>query len=72
MIILNLERKSSVPIYKQIIGSLRDLIDRGVIAPGYRMPSTRLLAEKLNVSRSTVIKAYEELWALGYFDSRPG
>ena len=72
MIILNLNRKSSTPVFRQIISSLVDLFERKVISPGFRMPSTRLLAERLAVSRSTVIKAYEELWALGYLDSRPG
>ena len=72
MIILNLDRQSSTPIFRQIIKNLQDLFERRVINPGYRMPSTRLLADRLDVSRSTVIKAYEELWALGYLDSRPG
>lgn len=72
MIILNLDRKSATPIFRQIIRNIQDLFEKKVITPGYRMPSTRILAESLDVSRSTVIKAYEELWALGYLDSRPG
>jgi DNA-binding transcriptional MocR family regulator len=36
------------------------------------MPSTRSLAEKHGINRSTVYKAYEELWTMGYIESRPG
>ncbi len=72
MIIINLDRKGKTPIYKQLISKLRDMFDDGIIPHDYIMPSTRILAEKHGISRSTVIKAYEELWALGYLDSRPG
>ncbi len=72
MIIINLDRKCKTPIYKQLISKLRDMFDNDIISHGYIMPSTRLLAEKHGISRSTVIKAYEELWALGYLDSRSG
>jgi len=72
MIFINLDRKSKISLFKQIFFHLKDLIEREVLQPGYRMPSTRLLAEKLCVSRSTVVEAYEELWAFGYLDSRPG
>ena len=39
---------------------------------GAALPSSRTLAERLGLNRSTVYRAYEELWALGYVDSRPG
>jgi len=72
MIILNLERKSKVPLFMQIFKQLKRLMEERTLAPGFRMPSTRALAEKHGINRSTVYKAYEELWALGYIESRPG
>jgi DNA-binding transcriptional MocR family regulator len=69
---LNLNRESKTPLFKQIQIQLQELIDNSVVEPGYRLPPTRSLAERLGVHRSTVCKAYEELWALGYLESRPG
>jgi DNA-binding transcriptional MocR family regulator len=47
-------------------------MENNTLKPGFRMPSTRALAERHGVNRSTVYKAYEELWAMGYLESRPG
>ena len=48
------------------------MIEDQVLTYGYRMPSTRTLAEKHGINRSTVYNAYQELWAMGYIESRPG
>jgi DNA-binding transcriptional MocR family regulator len=48
------------------------LIDSGDLQEGFQLPSSRQLAISLGVNRSTVIRAYEELWALGYLESTPG
>ncbi len=72
MILLNLKRNSGVSLFMQMVTQLKALMDNDVLKPGFRMPSTRSLAEKHEVHRSTVVKAYEELWALGYMESRPG
>jgi DNA-binding transcriptional MocR family regulator len=72
MILLNLERDNQMPIFKQIYEQLKQLMENNTLKPGFRMPSTRALAERHGVNRSTVYKAYEELWALGYLESRPG
>lgn len=72
MILLNLERSSKVPLFMQIFTLLKQRIDDEILKPGFRMPPTREFAEKHGINRSTVVKAYEELWALGYTESRPG
>ena len=72
MILLNLDRDSKTPLFQQVYSQLKDLIELDTLKPGDKLPSTRMLAEHLGVHRSTVYKAYEELWALGYLDSRPG
>jgi len=70
--LLNIEKKSSIPVYRQIITQIKDLVDYGLIEVGRPLPSTRNLAKDLGVNRSTVSKAYEELQILGYLKSRPG
>ncbi len=72
MILVNLDKKSKIPLFMQIFQQLKKLIEENTLEPGFRMPSTRTLAEKHGVNRSTVYKAYEELWALGYLESRAG
>ena len=72
MLLLKIDRNRKNPIHKQILSQLLALIQKGILKPGDRIPSTRILAEKHALSRSTVVRAYEELWAMGYIDSRPG
>ena len=61
----------SEPYYEQIYHYIREEIRAGRIRAGERLPSTRLLAEKLGVSRSTTQMAYDQLVAEGYLEARP-
>ncbi len=70
--LLKIEKSSPKPLYQQIIDEIKTLIDQGSLETEQALPSTRGLANKLGVNRSTVIRAYEELQALGYLQSRPG
>lgn len=72
MLLVKIDPTNARPIYAQICDRIRALIERGTLGRGYRLPPTRALAQKLGVDRSTVYRAYEELWALGYVESRPG
>ncbi|MBI2566462.1 MAG: PLP-dependent aminotransferase family protein [Candidatus Schekmanbacteria bacterium] len=72
MVLVTLDPQDAVPIYLQIVAQLRAQIDCGTLEAGGILPPTRRFAERLGVSRSTVYRAYEELWALGYLDGRPG
>jgi DNA-binding transcriptional MocR family regulator len=55
----------SEPIYQQLAAALSNAIRLGRIAIGSRLPSERLYAEALGVSRTTITAAYQELRALG-------
>lgn len=70
--LLKINAKGTKPLYLQLIDEIRKLIDQGTLEAGQALPSTRSLAEKLGINRSTVTRAYEELQALGYLSSRPG
>ncbi|PKN34965.1 MAG: hypothetical protein CVU61_06300 [Deltaproteobacteria bacterium HGW-Deltaproteobacteria-19] len=71
-ILIQIDRTSDTPIFRQIVDRLVALADSAAIQPGVRLPSTRSMADMLSVDRSTVYRAYQELWALGYVESRPG
>ena len=60
------------PLHRQLYETLRDLILSGELPRGTRLPSTRLLANTLGISRNTVLSAYEELCARNYLVSRIG
>lgn len=47
-------------------------ISSGKLMIGQRLPSSRKLAEKLQVNRTTVIKSYEELEQQGWIKSKVG
>jgi DNA-binding transcriptional MocR family regulator len=72
MLLLNIDRKSPKPAYRQIVDTVVRLVDGGTLAPGDRLPPSRVLARSAGIHRSTVTRAYEDLWALGYLESRPG
>ena len=58
-------------LYEQIYEHIKNEIREGKLLSGERLPSTRFLAEYLQVARSTVDYAYSQLLAEGYIESRP-
>ena len=58
-------------LYQQIYEYIRDEIRKGKLPVGEKLPSTRSLAEYLQVARSTVDVAYGQLVAEGYLEARP-
>ncbi|NKJ49663.1 DNA-binding protein [Burkholderia sp. SG-MS1] len=56
----------SAPLQKQLIERLQQAILSGRLAAGSLLPSSRLLAAEMGVSRNTVVIAYEHLAAVGY------
>lgn len=69
---LTLDRSRRIPLSLQIAHGIRDAIFAQQLIPGTRLPPTRELAERLQVSRAIVVEAYEWLAADGYVESRPG
>ncbi|MEK6424828.1 MAG: PLP-dependent aminotransferase family protein [Burkholderia gladioli] len=63
---------ATLTLVDQLVQWARRRIDERVFRPGMRMPSIRKLAVDKNVSRFTVVEAYERLVAQGYLDSRRG
>lgn len=71
-LILELDRNSGQPIQQQVVNQLVGLIRQGALPPGAVLPPSRRLSESLGVNRTTVVRAYLDLWSLGYIESRPG
>jgi len=55
-----------------VIKQIEQLILRGIIRPGERLPSERVLSEKMGVSRPSLREAVADLQSRGLLDSRAG
>ena len=66
-----LDLEAGRPIYEQIYDYIKREIREGKLKFETKLPSTRALSEHLNVSRSTVQLAYDQLVSEGYIESRP-
>ena len=69
---LDLARDGGETLTRQLTDQLRALITGGRLAPGQRLPSSRHLAQSLDVSRNTVSFAIEQLAAEGYLTLSAG
>ena len=58
-------------LYEQIYEYIKQEIIQGKLSVGERLPSTRTLAEHLQVSRSTVELAFGQLVSEGYIEAKP-
>ncbi len=68
--IIYLDPENSMSLQNQIRQKLVDGILNGVFPPGMKLPSSRRLAQQLEVARNTVVAAYQQLIADGYLVSR--
>lgn len=70
--LIRLERKSGLPLYRQICQRLREAILSGELPEGARLPTERALASELGVNRTTVMNAYNELASEGLIEGHVG
>lgn len=63
---LVLDPAASEPLHRQIGEQVRRAILERRLAPGHRLPSSRLMASELDVARGTVLLAMDQLIAEGY------
>src|SRR5512138_1147066 len=62
----------NLSLYQALYAHMRTAILSGELKGGMKLPSTRALADELNISRNTVLNAYRQLLAEGYLESRGG
>jgi GntR family transcriptional regulator/MocR family aminotransferase len=70
--IIVIDRKAPMPLHRQVYEGYRAAIVGGTLRAGQRVPSTRILASELGISRIPVLNGYAQLLAEGYFQSRVG
>lgn len=66
-----IDSRCQSPLYEQIYEYIKHDIRRGRLEAGVRLPSTRILAQNLKVSRSTTQMAYDQLLSEGYIEAFP-
>jgi GntR family transcriptional regulator/MocR family aminotransferase len=69
---ISVRTSTGVPLHRQVYSAVKGLILDGRLRPGDRLPSTRLLARDLGLSRTTVLNAMDQLTLEGYVDGKVG
>lgn len=64
-----IDRSSKRSLQEQIVREILTHIDAGVLAPGSKIPSSRMLAKQLKLSRNTVMNAYQRLISEGFIET---
>lgn len=60
-LMLQIDFRSGLPIYTQIVNQVQAKIAGGILRPGDQLPTVRALAEELRVNFNTVARAYRIL-----------
>lgn len=60
-LILQIDFRSGLPIYTQIVNQIHAQVASGILQPGDQLPTVRALAEELRVNFNTVARAYRIL-----------
>ncbi len=61
---------ADAPLFRQVYLQVREAVLARTLAPGARLPSSRGLAARLGVSRTSVVSAYDQLIAEGWLTAR--
>jgi GntR family transcriptional regulator len=69
---IEIDFRSKVPIYIQIIDQIKHLIAAGVLRPDDQLPTVRQLAADLRVNFNTVARAYRSLDEEGLISTQHG
>ena len=69
---IDIKETSKVPKYKQIIDSIHAAIERGAVKVNDKLPSVNELLIEFDISRDTVVRAYDHMKKSGVIDSVPG
>jgi GntR family transcriptional regulator len=69
---IQIDLKSGVPFYRQIIDQVKAAMATEAVAPGDRLPTVRQLAVDLSINPNTVSRAYTELELTGLVETQMG
>jgi GntR family transcriptional regulator len=69
---IELDFRSHVPIYVQLVDRIKHLVATGVLQPGDQLPTVRQLAADLRVNFNTIARAYRMLDESGVISTQQG
>jgi GntR family transcriptional regulator len=69
---LEVNPRSGVPLYVQLVEQIKRAVHVGILRPGESMPTVRRLSAELHIALNTIVKAYAELESLGIIETRGG
>ncbi|MFT0213469.1 PLP-dependent aminotransferase family protein [Pseudomonas sp. F1_0610] len=72
LIAQHLDKSASITLHKQLYSAIRQCILESSLVADSRLPASRDLAKALQLSRNTVLSAYEQLQAEGYIYTQRG
>ncbi len=72
MMNLELDFRSGVPIYLQVVERIKERIADGRLKPGDQLPTVRALAQELRINFNTVARAYRILDEAGVISTQQG
>jgi len=70
--LIELDFRSHVPIYSQIVDQVKQLVAQRALQPGEQLPTVRQLAADLRVNFNTVARAYRMLDEAGVISTQQG
>lgn len=70
--IYKINQELDIPIYRQLVDSIRVAIKKGLLTAGQRLPTVQELTEQLKVARGTIKRAYDELEIAGLIEKVQG
>jgi len=69
---LELDFRSGIPIYLQVVERIRERIAAGKLKPGDQLPTVRALAQDLRVNFNTIARSYRILDEAGVISTQQG
>lgn len=69
---IQLDFRSDLPIYVQIVNQIAQLVRSGALKPGDQLPTVRALAQELRINFNTVARAYRILDEAGIISTQQG
>ncbi|MFL0251445.1 GntR family transcriptional regulator [Clostridium neuense] len=69
---INIDNKSSTPIYQQIVDQVKEEILKGILQAGDKLPSVREMSSMITANPNTISRAYSELERLKVIETIRG
>ncbi|UBM58561.1 PLP-dependent aminotransferase family protein [Marinilongibacter aquaticus] len=70
--LIELEKNAATPQYVQLSNQLMEMIEKGILQPGQKLPGTRQLAERFEIHRKTIVASMDILSTQGWLETRQG